>query len=284
VNQASTIQVALMLGRRQLQSYSDTPSLDVQVLLASLIDQPKSWVLAHPEYALSVQIQAEFFEALARLCTGEPLPYVLGQWEFYGRRFKVSSRVMIPRPETEQLIELGLDFIDSQTHPLFVADVGTGSGCVAITLAAERPSLRLVGTDRSKAALRIAEENAALHGVTGQIDWVQADLLGSMLARFDLVLANLPYVPTSRLGQISVAKHEPTMALDGGELGLDLIKALIVLLPDYLADHGMALLEIDESHGPAVVAFAREIFPRVNVALMPDLAGLDRYISIDLRV
>jgi release factor glutamine methyltransferase len=284
VDQASTIRAALMLGRRQLQSYSDSPSLDVQVVLASLIDQPKSWVLAHPEYALPKQIQAEFHEALDRLCDGEPLPYVLGQWEFYGRHFRVSPSVMIPRPESERLIELGLEFIDSQTDPSFVADVGTGSGCVAITLAVERPSLRLVGTDRSKAALRVADENAELHGVTGQIDWVQADLLGSLLTRFNLVLANLPYVPSSRLGQIPVAKQEPTMALDGGELGLDLIKALIVLLPEYLADHGLALLEIDESHGPAVVAFAREIFPGMEVTLKPDLAGLDRYVSIHLRV
>jgi methylase of polypeptide subunit release factors len=132
--------------------------------------------------------------------------------------------------------------------------------------------------------VQVADENAELHGVTGQIDWVQADLLGSLRTRFNLVLANLPYVPSSRLGQIPVAKQEPTMALDGGELGLDLIKALIVLLPEYLADHGLALLEIDESHGPAVVAFAREIFPGMEVTLKPDLAGLDRYVSIHLRV
>jgi release factor glutamine methyltransferase len=284
VSQAGTIQAALRLGGNQLKSLSDTANLDAQVLLAHLLDSSRAWILAHPEFPLPKKFQYAYTNALDRLSTGEPLAYVLGYWEFYGRRFIVDSRVLIPRPETEVLIELGLRFIDRQDRPCGLLDVGTGSGCIAITFAIERPDVRVIAIDRSRGALTLAKENAYEHNVPGQIQFVQGDLLSPFLARADLVIANLPYIPSKRLEHLSVAGHEPGLALDGGVRGLDLIKTLIMQLPDRLAENGMALLEIDESHGYDVVAFAKELFPMADLTLEPDLAGLDRYVSINLRV
>lgn len=282
VSDVGTIRAALKFGRDLLRPFSDSPSSDVQVLLASIMHQSKAWILAHPAHSLPGELQEQFIESLNNICAGEPLPYVLGYWEFYGRKFKVTPDVLIPRPETERLIELAQDILDRQTHSGMAMDVGTGSGCIAITLAAERPGLRLLATDRSREALILAKENAALYSVAEQIDWLQSDLLGSVKARVMLVLANLPYIPSGRLKKLSVAAYEPMLALDGGAQGLDLIKSFIYQLTDRLAEGGAALLEIDESHGTDVAAFASEIFPRAGVTLIQDLAGLDRYLSIQL--
>jgi release factor glutamine methyltransferase len=283
VNQAGTVQTALKLGRDHLETYSETAKLDVQVLLAHLLSRSKSWVLAHPEHTLHEDIQYEYINLLNRLRAGEPLPYVLGYWEFYGRRFKVSPNVLIPRPETEGLIERGLEYIDYRDRPCKAIDVGTGSGCIAITIAIERSNVSMFAIDRGIEALKIAQENASNHKMTEQIQWMQGDLLTAVHARFDLIVANLPYIPSSRLEHLSVAAHEPWVALDGGMRGLVFIKALIMQLPDRLAENGLALLEIDESHGNDVIACAKELFPMADVTLEPDLAGLDRYISINLR-
>jgi release factor glutamine methyltransferase len=212
------------------------------------------------------------------------LPYVLGYWEFYGRRFKVNPSVLIPRPETEGLIELALAFIDNQNHPSNVLDVGTGSGCIAVTLAGERRDVQVVAMDYSREALKLARENAYTHKVIDRIYWFQGDLLYALKACFDLVVANLPYIPSDRLDNLSVASHEPRLALDGGDRGLELIKALIHQLPDRLTETGLALLEIDDSHSNAIITCANEFFPKADITLMPDLAGHERYVSINLRV
>lgn len=280
MSEAGKIQAALRLGRNQLKFFSHTAILDAQVLLAHILGRSKAWILAHPEFPLPIIAQNDYISALNRLCKGEPLPYVLGNWEFYGRQFKVDSRVLIPRPETEGLIEFGLNCIDRLDRPCTLLDVGTGSGCIAITFTIERPDARVFAVDRSRAALTLAKENAYDHEVVEQIQWVQGDLLSAMHARFDLIVANLPYIPSTRLEHLSVGTHEPWEALDGGLQGLGLIKALIMQLPDRLAENGIALLEIDESHGNDVIAFVKELFPMADVTLEPDLAGLDRYITI----
>ncbi len=283
MDQAGTIGSALKLARGTLEPISESASSDAQVLLASFLERPKAWVLAHPEFQLTKDIQNRILDALERLGAGDPLPYVLGRWAFYGRGFKVTPSVLIPRPETEVLIEMGLAFLKGLDQPGMVVDVGTGTGCLAVTLAAESSGLGVLATDRSGAALKVARENAELHGVSDRIHWVQADLLGAISVRFDLVLANLPYIPSSRLMQLSVGDHEPRAALDGGEHGLDFITRLIAQLPQRLSKRGMALLEIDESQGERVTALSMEILPAAEVRLKQDLAGLDRYVTISRR-
>lgn len=280
MDEITSIQAALLLGRNQLEAHSETASLDVRVLLAHLLQRSQAWVLSHPEQALSEEIQQEFKDYLQRLIEGEPLPYLLGHWEFYGRSFRVTPEVLIPRPETEGLIERGLAHLARLGHPGVMIDAGTGSGCIAITMATELADLQVIATDRSRGALRIAKDNADLHAVNNRISWIQCDLLLGVHRRVDLILANLPYIPSERLSQLAVTAYEPLLALDGGALGLDLIERLIDRLPYHLVDGGMAILEIDHSHAQAVRDRMMKLFPSAEVAVLPDLYQQTRYIAL----
>jgi release factor glutamine methyltransferase len=161
-------------------------------------------------------------------------------------------------------------------------DVGTGSGCIAVTLAAERRDLQVIATDRSLEALKIAKGNASQYAVTERIDWVQSDLLLGIYPRVDLILANLPYIPSARLKKLAVAAYEPRMALDGGELGLDLIVRLIDQMPNRLVNPGMAILEVDDAHAQAVAERMHSVFPVANIGVLPDLNLQARYVVLTL--
>lgn len=267
------------------------PSLDAQVLLAHVLAKSRTWVLAHPEAELTAEQQEHLEGSVARLQAGEPLPYVLGHWEFFGLEFKVTPEVLIPRPETELLVELALDWLRSHPVARTAIDIGTGSGCIAISLAAHLPDLHIAATDLSNAALQVAHLNAQKHGVADQINFIQADLLhqlrdeSSMLtvqpSAFKLISANLPYIPTETLHGLQVFQHEPTVALDGGVDGLDLIRRLLNQAPAYLAPHGLLLLEIEYRQGQQVLALAQEAFPRAKVEVIKDLSGHDRIIRVE---
>jgi release factor glutamine methyltransferase len=262
---------------------SDTPFLDSQVLLAHILGKPRAWVLAHPEAVLSPVQQQSLDQAVTRLEAGEPLPYVLGHWEFFGLDFQVTSDVLIPRPETETLVEQALDWLRSHPSARAAIDVGTGSGCIAVSLATQIPDLHLWATDLSSAALEIARQNAQKHGVTGRIDFVQADLLDLLnveLSTYNLITANLPYIPTETLHELTVFQHEPTLALDGGPDGLSLVRRLLSQAPDHLASNGLLLLEIEYRQGPAALALAEAAFPQAKVDVLQDLSGHDRIIRI----
>ena len=271
--------------RRRLESASETPSLDAQIILAHILGIKRAWVLAHPEAVLSPQQEQSLNENLRRLESGEPLPYVLGHWEFYGLDFVVGPAVLIPRPETELLVEQALAWLRS--HPAraerLAVDVGSGSGCIAISLAAHTPDLRVIAADVSSSALEIARQNAHRHGVAGQIDFCQADLLPQAAGQpFDLICANLPYIPSDRLAQLRVAHWEPQLALDGGVDGLGLIRRLLQQASLYLAAKGLMLLEIDGSQGQATAQLASVAFPDAGVSVLKDLAGLDRLVRVNL--
>ncbi len=239
-------------------------------------------LLTHPEQPVEAEAVQRLWRQVDRVAAGEALPYVLGWWEFFGRRFRVAPSVLIPRPETELLVGQALGFLGSRSPALGI-DVGTGSGCIAVTLAAQCPGLRMVATDISPIALRIAGENARLHGVADRLQFVACDLAVPLSMRFDLVCANLPYVPRSRLAQLEVARREPLLALDGGDDGLLLIRRLLAALPRLLAPDGMALLEIDETQGEASVALARELGVGL-VDVRQDLSGRDRLLRIQCQV
>ena len=161
---------------------------------------------------------------LARLESGQPLPYVLGAWEFYGLTFELTPDVLIPRPETELLVEQALEWLADRPAPLLAADVGTGSGCIAISLAVHAPQLRLLASDLSWPALQVARSNLARHRVEGQISLLQCDLLPPLSLPFDLLVANLPYIPSPVLPGLKLSLSEPPLALDGGLDGLDFIR------------------------------------------------------------
>ena len=223
----------------------------------------KTQVLAHPEMPLTVQQLTLLEEALALLMRGEALPYVLGEWEFYGRLFTVTPYVLIPRPETELMIEKALVWAkDRPVQPIRAADVGTGSGCIAVTLALELPDAEITAVDISPTALQVAKANGNRHDVQHRVHAVQGDLLSAFAPHsFDLICANLPYIPSERLADLAVARREPRLALDGGPDGLALIGRLLPQVKRLLKPGGLALLEIDDTHEDRALALGRQYFP-----------------------
>jgi len=279
---------------RLLQPASDDPSLDASVLLASLVGCSRSWIAAHPDLTLSADQSAALQSAVRRLQAGEPLPYVLGSWEFYGLRFIVSPDVLIPRPETELLVELALDWLHDSGDRRNVADIGTGSGCIGITLALGISDVDVLATDISEGALRVARQNAELHGVNERIHFMLTDLLPPLPPKsdkhpadapvsFDLVCANLPYIPTGRLRGLRVYRHEPILALDGGPDGLRLIRLLFSSVGSFLRPAARLLIEIDETTAVDAARVAEQAFPSAHVRTHQDLAGRDRLLDVRLE-
>ena len=285
----------------RLAGTSDTPALDASVLLAHIVGKPRTWVMAHPELTLIPAQQNRLNESLARLENGEPFPYVIGKWEFFGLEFEVTPDVLIPRPETELLVEKAIAWMQTSSNRKLVADVGTGSGAIAISLAVNLPHVNILATDISRKAIQVAQRNAKKHNVTNRIEFIECDLLpiqssvvNTLRARcrqssienrkskIDLLCANLPYIPTKNLRHLPIFGREPTVALDGGEDGLDLIRQLMRSAPNYLTDSSLLLLEIEATLGEQAVQLARQMFPQANVNLHKDLTGRDRLLEIKL--
>lgn len=263
----------------------DLPALERQVLLAHVTGKSRAWVLAHPEAPLTPEQQAAFESAARQFQAGVPLPYILGHWEFFGLDFEVSPDVLIPRPETELLIETALAW--ARTHPPLQAayrfiDIGTGSGIIPVSLAVHLPAAHFLATEISPAALVVARRNAQKHGVAERIRFEQADLLDDLTIEglhpppFDVLTANLPYIPTETLRALEIYGREPTLALDGGADGLQLIRRLLAQIAERRFPVRLILLEIEYRQGAAVAALARQHFPAAKIQIKKDLAGHDR--------
>ncbi|HPH97034.1 MAG TPA: peptide chain release factor N(5)-glutamine methyltransferase [Anaerolineaceae bacterium] len=266
---------------RRLAPLTGTPSLEAQVLLAHVLDCSRTRLLAHPETELSAAQSAHLNALAARRLAGEPLPYLIGRWEFYGNTFTVTPAVLIPRPETELLVETALAWLQAHPGRRRAADVGSGSGCIAITLALHCADLRLAAVDRSAAALAVAQQNACQHGVAQRVAFFQGDLLAAAAGPLDLVCANLPYIPSQTVDGLPVTRFEPRLALDGGADGLDLIRRLLAQLASRLAPGGLALFEIEAGQGQSALAAARMALPQAAACVLPDLAGLSRLLKIE---
>lgn len=271
----------MAMARRELEPWTSTPHLDAQLLLTQVVHQPRAWVLAHPEASLLRNQALAFVEALGRLCRGEALPYVLGWWEFFGRRFRVTAGVLIPRPETELLVEGALTALHRRPPSGWVLDLGTGSGCIAVTLALESPEYRIIAADLSADALRVARWNAQRYDVESQIRFVLADLMQPFRGPFDLICANLPYIPSGSVEALDVGRREPRLALDGGVDGLASIRRALVALPGRLTPNGTALFEIQADQGESALGAARAALPGAKVSVRADLAGRDRLLVIE---
>jgi release factor glutamine methyltransferase len=261
-----------------LKARSDSPALDAQVLMAHILQKPRAWVMAHPETPLDQFTEQIFESAIRRLEQGEPLAYILGKREFYGLEFIVSPHVLIPRPETEHVIDLALEWLNDNPECRRAADIGTGSGCIAITLASRIPDLQIWAVDISASALEVARSNALLHTVSERITFLEGDLFTPLSDTFDLICANLPYGPSANVPSTG----EPHFAIDGGADGLDLIRRMLDQAPSFLAPHGLLLMEIESRQGNAVTTLARYHFPQAQVRCHPDLAGWDRVIEVRL--
>ena len=286
----------MLLAATERLRASGSPSarLDAELLLGHALSVDRTTIVAHPEMPVGTDHEARFRDDLDRRAAGEPVAYIRGMKEFYGLAFGSDPRALIPRPETERLVELAEAEVvrrlaaaprSADSPPLRIADVGTGSGAVAVALvvALERRGIRsefvVMATEVSPEALQLARENAVGHAVADRIRFVEADLLPPYLeAPFDLVLANLPYVRTAVIPDLPVAtSYEPVLALDGGPDGLDVIRRLLERLHDgALASDGEGLLEIGGDQGEAIVTVVEEVVPGWTCQVEVDLGGLPR--------
>ncbi|MFY9983689.1 MAG: peptide chain release factor N(5)-glutamine methyltransferase [Chthoniobacterales bacterium] len=258
----------------------ESPRLSIEYLLAEALGKRRLDLYLDYDQRLPEQILEPLRDKVRRRSEGEPLQHLLGSWEFYGRRFKTDRRALIPRPETERLAELMLKQIPLDTSSdARLADIGTGSGVLAITLALERPGLEVVATDISADTLALARENGHAHGIDGRIKWLQTDLLSGVDTDFDFLVANLPYIPTAEMATLPrEVRHDPPMALDGGEDGLDVIRRFIEEAPSHLKPGAGVLLEIGISQASGVADILQQQKYR-DISVEKDYQGVERFVS-----
>ena len=268
-------------ARHQLSGISDSPGLDSELLVAKVKNRDRTWVLSHPEHWIEPGEERTLQIILDRRLSGEPLPYILEEWEFYGRKFRLNSSVLIPRPETEILVEAALAWLHDHPDCRQALDVGTGSGVIAISLASEITDLEMTASDISPQALEMAETNASNYQLSARIRFCKSDLLTNVPGTFHLVCANLPYIPSDQLNNSPNLSFEPVSALDGGADGLGVIKRLLEELPEKLNHPALALLEIQYDQGEVLKPIAGTIFPAARVDILPDLSGLPRTLRIE---
>ena len=264
-----------------------SPRLDAEVLLAHVLKANRARLYAAPEQPLDPAQREAYAAVVARRREHEPVPYIIGHREFYGLDFAVDRHVLIPRPETELLVERVLQSAARWTAldaPLRLADIGTGSGIVAISLAVRLPTATVYATDASVDALLVATANAARHGVADRVQLLYGVLLDPLPEPVHLIAANLPYVSSDVLPTLDrdVVDYEPLAALDGGPDGLTHIRRLLDQAGRWLLPGGTIVLEIGAGQGPAVIAYAAERYPEAHVELSQDYAGLDRVVRVQM--
>lgn len=294
----ATVAELVIEGHTRLRgSGSETPRLDAELLLGHVIGLDRTALIAHPAAAVGDGAAAHYREALARREAGEPVAYIRGLKEFYGLAFSVDARALIPRPETERLVELAETEIvrrltaaprPAGAQPIEVVDIGTGAGTVAVTLAVllrKRGMLdevRLLATDVSAEAITLARENAVAQAAADRIDLAVADLVPVGVGQFDVILGNLPYVRSDVLPTLPRAtSFEPPLALDGGPDGLSVIGRLLDRLPSELDPQGVALLEIGGDQGEAIVAEVGRRLPGWSCRVELDLGRLPRVARVE---
>ncbi|ACZ42338.1 modification methylase, HemK family [Thermobaculum terrenum ATCC BAA-798] len=276
----AAIRELLLKAKARLKAADvENPSLDSELLLASVLGIDRTSLLANLNQEVSLPDQEKFLGLVERRSRHEPIAYILGYKEFYGRLFCVSRSVLIPRPETEMLVDLAKKLA---TKGAVVADVGTGSGAIAISIAIERPDVKVVATDISHDALDVARRNVQKHGVQDRVFLLQGNLLDPVHEMVDMVVANLPYIPESEADSLQpdVILWEPRTALFGGEDGLEYIRELLGQLPKHCSYGAYCLLEVDPRLVDKLKHEIKLRFPDASIVVLQDLAGLPRVVSI----
>ena len=278
-NTAIRIHDWLVRAKEKLLLSPLEPVSSIWVLLSHVQNKTKSWLTANPDaYINSSQIR-QLDDFLNQLISGVPLAYLIGHWSFFGFDFIVNPSVLIPRPETELLVEKALAWLYTNPSLRSMAEVGIGSGCISISLSTQIPNLQICATDVSLAALHVAQQNINQYSLD-KIFLVQSNLLDCIQKKFDLICANLPYIPFSTLETLTVSQHEPIRALDGGEDGLFFIKKFISTAPNYLAEKSLLLMEIESSQKEAVLDIANKYFHDSSIQVIEDLAKLPRLLMV----
>ena len=277
-----TLKQALVRAREILTANNteDTP-LKSELLLRHALRLSRVQLYLEFNRELSPDEEETFWQLIKRCLDGEPTAYITGHREFYGLDFYVDSSVLIPRPESELLVNEALKV--AQDHRIStIAEIGTGSGAIAISLALSLPQAKIYATDISAPALKVARFNCQKHRVLNRVCLLQGDMLKPLPEPVDLVIANLPYVKQSELSLACLTSDEPSLALNGGSDGLEKIRCLCRQLGDKLHLEGYLLLEIGQGQRRAVTTFLRGLFPLASIEVMPDLNGIDRVVSLTL--
>jgi release factor glutamine methyltransferase len=294
-----TIAQALAWATHDLRTTSPTARLDAELLLAHVLGWGRARLLAEGRSALTETQAGTFRSLILRRVALEPVAYLIGHKEFYGIDFAVDRRALMPRPETELLVELALGFARRRTKDerpkepdraslvvrpssFVITDVGTGSGAIAVALALHLPAAQIYAIDISADALEVARQNVERYELAGRVRLLQGDLLDPLTEPVDLIVSNPPYTILCEIDE-GVRRHEPYLALDGGVDGLELYRRLLAQAPNKLLLGGKILLEIGATQAVAVVALARRAFPNAAVSVHQDLAGHDRVVVIETR-
>jgi release factor glutamine methyltransferase len=307
----TTVGTLLREAAAALAPASTTPRLDAELLLAHALGWPRARLLAERAHIPTAAQARDFAAFVARRGAQEPVAYIVGAKEFFGRPFFVDRRVLVPRPETELLVELALAKarelgqrrstndagrpagadraniaatcpLSPVPCPLIIADIGTGSGAIAVSLAAELPEARVYATDLSADALAVAGQNVARHGLAGRVELLHGDLLAPITELVDLIVSNPPYTVLAEV-EPNVLAHEPWLALEGGPDGAAVYRRLIMAAPAHLRPGGAVLLEIGSWQGELVAGLLREALPAADISVHQDLAGRDRVVVAALR-
>ena len=284
-----TVQRILLWTTEHLSRHgSETPRLDAEILLAHARNCPRIQLYTNFDQALTTEERARMRNLVQRRANAEPVAYLVGHREFFGLDFAVTSDVLIPRPETESLVVETLQRLRNIDRPGRVADIGTGSGCIAVTLAVNDPAVVCVAVDQSEPALKVAWQNAETHGVAERVTLRQGDLLAALEPdeEFDVIVSNPPYVRSSEIDRLdaTVRLHEPHTALDGGEDGLDFVRRIVADAPNRLVAGGLLLLEIDPGQADDVMHMATADGVFVEADAVHDLTGRKRVIRLQRTV
>lgn len=260
----------------------DSPRLTAEILLAAVLQTTRIDLYMRHDQPLAEEERAAFRQMIRRRVSREPVAYILGEKEFLGRSFTITPDVLIPRPETEHLVEAALERLpEDDGHSRKILDLGTGSGAIVVCLAAQRPKNRYFAVDRSLAALQVARKNAAVHKVAGLIDFFAGSWLSPVnagCAGFDMIVSNPPYIPSALFGDLQpeVGQYEPRMALDGAEDGLCAISQLVAEAPGYMSAGGFLLMEIGWDQKAAVEKLCLEAGDYTPAEFVRDYGGHDR--------
>jgi release factor glutamine methyltransferase len=264
----------------------DSPRLEARLLLEKAVSQSAVWIYQNPKVTLVDETTERFSSLVERRAAGEPLPYILGEVEFCSRSFLVDDRVLVPRPETEELVELALAYASrrhADGNPVrTIVDVGTGSGVIGISLALELGDVRVIAVDRSAEALQVARMNGERLGVGTRIILVQGDLLAGLDVKADLIVANLPYVPSAQIDSLQVeVRREPRFALDGGPDGLRLYARLLQQVQSHLAAPGRFIGEIGADQGDPAHRMASAAMPGDTCCVVADASRRERFVVVE---
>ena len=272
-----TLKQALSHAREFLTASNvDYASLESELLLRHTLGISQVQLYQDLDRELNPEQERAFWELVERRAKGEPSAYIMGHREFFGLDFHVNPDVLIPRPESELLVEKALSLAQSRAITT-IAEIGTGCGAIAITVALNLPQATIHATEISAPALKVARINCQKHGVTNRVHLLQGDLLDPMPEPVDLIIANLPYV---KGGELPQPNFEPRLALDGGPDGLEKLNKLCHQVNDKLRPDGCLLLEIGQGQGRAVTTLLHSLFPSAKIEITSDLSGIERVVSM----